>query len=442
MSFDTKLVIQTIHKYCGSSPLWIAYSGGMDSHVLLQLLAEHRQYFSQSIQVVHVDHQLQSQSTDWAEHCRSVTEALYLPFHLLQVNVTDIGQSGLESAARTARYQAINQLIGDDDGTLLTGQHLQDQAETLVLQLLRGAGTRGLAAMKVLSQWQKMHIIRPFLAISHDALLAYATAHQLEWIDDPSNHNTEINRNFLRHRVWPLLQHRWPTMNQSLARSAQNLQESQILLDELAQGDLLTLQADQNEGSLDIYQLRLLSETRQRNVLRFFIKKLNMVLPSRKSLQRILDEVCLATLDAQPHVRWHQYSARRYQNKLYLSTAASPIVTTSLSLIHDQQPQLLDNKRQLIWQEHKGQGIRAELFTMGLKLQFRQGGEKIQLSGKSHHQLLKKLFQEWQIPVWERETIPLLFSEQRLVAVVGYACAEVAKPQPNQIGWLPTIEQR
>jgi tRNA(Ile)-lysidine synthase len=440
VSLDTKLVIKTIRKLCGSSTLWVAYSGGMDSHVLLHILAQHRHQFPQSIQVVHVDHQLQSQSADWAEHCRKIAESLKLPFHCLKVKVTDINQSGLESAARSARYDAITKLI-KDDGILLTGQHLQDQAETLMLQLLRGAGNRGLGAMKAMSVWQTMRIVRPVLATSREDLLEYATAHQLEWIEDPSNQNTEINRNFLRHQVWPLLQRRWPAINRNLSRSAQNLQESQALLDELAQQDLLTLEADLQDGSLSIDKLLVLTEARQRNVLRFFMAKLSMALPSRINLQRIVDEVCGAVIDAQPQVIWHEYIARRYQNRLYLSRLILLSPMSSPGLIHNQQPRLLDQQHRLVWQVQEGNGIRAELFSSGLTLKYRQGGEKIQLAGKTHHQSVKKLFQQWQIPVWQRDSIPLLFADKQLVAIVGYACAEIAKPQSEQTGWVPMIER-
>lgn len=439
MSFDTNVVIKTIRKLCGSSSLWVAYSGGMDSHVLLHLLAQHRHQFPQAIHVVHVDHQLQSQSANWAEHCRQIAESLKLSFHCLKVNVTDIEQSGLESAARSARYDAITNLI-KEEGVLLTGQHLQDQAETLMLQLLRGAGNRGLGAMKAMSVWQTMRIIRPLLAISREDLLEYATAHQLQWIEDPSNQNTEINRNFLRHQVWPLLKKRWPAINRNLSRSAQNLQESQALLDELAQQDLLTLEADLQDGSLRIDKLLVLTEARQRNVLRFFMAELKMALPSRVNLQRILDEVCVAAIDAQPQVIWHEYIARRYQNKLYLSRLISLSPKRSPGLIHNQQPMLLDDKHRLIWQMQEDNGIRAELFGSGLTLKYRQGGEKIQLAGKTYHQSVKKLFQQWQIPVWQRDNIPLLFADKQLVAIVGYACAEIAKPQSGQTGWVPMIE--
>lgn len=408
--------------------------------MLLHLLAQHRNQFPQTIQVVHVDHQLQSQSADWAGHCQQIAHSLELPFHCLKVTVTNINQSGLESAARSARYHAINKLI-NDEGVLLTGQHLQDQAETLMLQLLRGAGNRGLGAMKAISVWQTMQIVRPLLAISREDLLEYATKHQLQWIEDPSNQNTEINRNFLRHQIWPLLQNRWPAINRNLARSAQNLQESQTLLDELAQQDLLSLDADLQHSSLSIDKLLMLSEQRQRNVLRFFMTTLDIALPSRVNLQRILDEVCLAATDAQPEVVWHEYSARRYQNRLYLNSLTSLIAARSPILIDHQQPQPLDDKHRLIWQAQQGTGIRAELFSSGLTLKYRQGGEKIQLAGKTHHQSLKKLFQQWQIPVWQRDSIPLLFADQQLVAIVGYGYAEIAKPQSDQTGWVPMIER-
>ena len=177
-------------------------------------------------------------------------------------------------------------------------------------------------------------------------------------------------------------------------------------------------------------------------MLRFFIKQLNIVLPSRTNLQRILTEVCHAAVDGQPQVSWSQYIARRYQNTLYISRLTQqPLTLSSVNLLYDQQPILLDADHQLVWKATRGEGIRAELFRSGLALTFRQGGEKIQLAGKSHHQSLKKLFQEWQIPVWQRDSIPLLFASQQLVAIVGYACAEIAKPLSDETGWLPVIEQ-
>lgn len=231
--------------------------------------------------------------------------------------------------------------------------------------------------MKAISQWQNMQIVRPLLTISREALLEYATTHQLQWIEDPSNQNTQINRNFLRHQIWPLLQRRWPAINRNLARSANNLQESQILLDELAQDDLNSVEANSNDGSLNIIKLLMLSEPRQRNVLRFFIKQLNIVLPSRTNLQRILTEVCHAAVDGQPQVSWSQYIARRYQNTLYISRLTQqPLTVSSVNLLYDQQPILLDADHQLIWKPTMGEGIRAELFRSGLALTFRQGGEK------------------------------------------------------------------
>ena len=209
----------------------------------------------------------------------------------------------------------------------------------------------------------------------------------------------------------------------------------------MAQQDLLTLEADLQDGSLSIDKLLVLTEARQRNVLRFFMAKLDMALPSRINLQRILDEVCLAAIDAQPQVIWHEYVARRYQNRLYLTSSILLSPTCSTAKILNQLPTLLDDNHQLVWQAKQRGGIRAELFSSGLTLKYRQGGEKIQLAGKTHHQSLKKLFQQWQIPVWQRDSIPLLFADQQLVAIVGYGCAEIAKPQSEQTGWVPMIER-
>jgi len=434
--FSTQAVLDPLRESVNTRAIWLAYSGGVDSHVLLHLIANAKAAFK-SIDVVHVDHGLQAQSAEWSKHCETVCKQLGLNFHLVNVDITDASELGIEAAARQARYSALQTLV-PNDAVLLTAQHQDDQAETLLLQLLRGAGPKGLAAMAYSSEMAELTIIRPLLAISQADILAYAQQHQLSWIDDPSNQDTDLNRNYIRHQVWPLLSQRWPSAAKTLSRSSQICAEADTLLMELAQQDLQTVLSDE---AIEISQLLTLSVARQRNCLRFYIQQQALPLPSETILQQIIDSVCQAAEDAMPHVEWQQCEARRYQGLLFLNRQPNQLDTDAVYTISSSQDLSLNPEQYLSWQASEN-GIKTGLIDDGLTLRFRQGGEKIKLAGKTHHQSLKKLFQEWQIPPWQRERIPLIFTGDELIAVVGYAIAQHAIAENNQHGFEPVIKQR
>ena len=186
----------------------VAFSGGVDSHVLLHLLASQRETLPGSLGAVHVNHHIQQHAGDWEVHCRSVCEELDIPCHFLRVDGKARRGESPEAAARTARYRALADWL-PADAVLLTGQHRDDQAETLLLQLLRGAGPRGLAAMPVVTELGNGRLVRPLLALRRADILDYAHQHRLRWVEDPSNADTRYDRNLLRHRVMPLLQQHW-----------------------------------------------------------------------------------------------------------------------------------------------------------------------------------------------------------------------------------------
>ncbi|MEX0614885.1 MAG: tRNA lysidine(34) synthetase TilS, partial [Methylophaga sp.] len=256
MTINAQPIVAKLQPFLDGRPLWLAFSGGLDSTVLVHLLV--RQHPELPLRLIHVNHQLHPDANKWAAHCQQFAGQLHLPITILEVSVDLEAGLGLEAAARDARYGAINRHIGDN-GVLLTGQHQQDQAETVMLQLLRGAGNRGLAAMPFQTSWQTMNIVRPLLAIDRPALLEYAKHHQLKFLDDPSNADIQIQRNFLRHKIWPLLKSRWPALNQTLSRSAAHLSEAQTLLDEIAEVDLERVNADLIAARLDCAALLKLS---------------------------------------------------------------------------------------------------------------------------------------------------------------------------------------
>jgi tRNA(Ile)-lysidine synthase len=436
---DLFSITEQIAAHYSEHALWVAYSGGVDSHVLLHLLASSDLIGLSRLHAIHIDHCLQADSEHWARHCEQVASGLNVDFHCVRVAVDDIPKLGLEAAARSVRYQAIADNV-PAGGVVLTAQHQEDQAETFLLQLLRGAGVKGLSGMAADFMHEGKQVLRPLLAISQSEIVAYAEEHGLAWVEDPSNADTGFNRNYLRRRVWPLLEARWPSAAKSLSRSATYCAEADALLSELASIDFLTMGVDLSERVIPVTALLDLSPARARNLIRYVLGELGLAMPSAIILQRILAEVCLAAEDRVPMVSWANIEARRYRDTLYFLSPQIEQDPTEYHLCNEPDDMLLSDGRALTWLEVDKVGISEALFEQGLKLGFRQGGETIQLVGHAHHKSLKQLYQEWAIPPWEREHIPLLFCGDTLLAVIGYGFSEQCTLLLGQKGYFPLIE--
>ncbi|WP_297811959.1 tRNA lysidine(34) synthetase TilS [uncultured Methylophaga sp.] len=417
----------------------VAYSGGVDSHVLLHLLATTHHPQLPAIRALHIDHGLHPDSSRWAVQCRQTAADLGVSFESVSVSVDSVDELGLEAAAREARYHAFRFDLADNE-VLLTAQHQQDQAETLLLQLLRGAGPAGLSAMAEESDNQGLTVIRPFLGISKTDIVSYAKLHKLQWIDDPSNDDQTLNRNYLRHAIWPLLEQRWPGMATTLSRSADHCREAVVLMRGLAQLDAGQVLLTDSDG-LSISALTQLPEARQRNLLRYAIETAELPLPSAAILQRVLEEVCLAAEDKNPHVEWPGGLVRRYRDQLFIESAETDRTDLGETLINGTETMTLGDGRRLHWRLSSGQGLKPHVLNSQIMLKFRQGGERIRLQGHAQHKSLKQLFQEWGVPPWQRTQIPLLFVGQELIAVVGYGYAEHYAADIGEKGWLPLLEQ-
>lgn len=439
MAFNPQQVLVELIKLVAGRPVCIAYSGGVDSHVLLHLLAATNHPQLPAVRALHIDHGLHTQSADWANHCSQIAEQLGITFESVKVSVEDIQERGLEAAAREARYHAFRSDLAEDE-VLLTAQHQHDQAETLLLQLLRGAGPSGLSAMWPESNLDGLTIIRPFLTISKNDIIEYAQLHQLKWIDDPSNSDININRNYLRHDIWPRLETRWPAMSRTLSRSAEHCREAVELMRDLASLDAEKV-CPQGTDTLVLSALLELPEARQRNLLRFAIENNGLLLPSAIVLQRVVDEVCQAAEDKMPEVTWLGGRVRRYRDTLYIEAGVSDSTDLEELHLHDTQNVRLSDGRLLKWQLSSGQGLKEHVIKAGLLLKFREGGERIRLQGHAQHKSLKQLFQEWDVPPWQRQKIPLLFVQHELVAVVGYGYAEHYATDIGDRGWLPYIDE-
>ena len=396
-----------------SAPAWhVAFSGGLDSTVLLHLLAAHaRTHATPALHAVHVHHGLQPAAAAWPEHCRQVCTALGIPLTVLHVQVC--AGASVEQAAREARYQAFSGLIGPDE-VLFTGQHRDDQAETLMFRLLRGAGLRGLAAMPSERALGQGKLVRPLLQLSREALEDYAKCHGLSWIEDPSNGDTAFARNFLRVQVLPRLIQRWPQAQQNLARSAAHLGEALSLLDELAAEDI----ARATPGapvpwsmldSLDVNALAALTPARQRNALQHWLSTRTRLPDTRHWAG--WDDLRDAAPDAQPQWRLTDGVLQRSHGRIWWSSGEWLIAPAG------QTP--WPRPGQALALPGNGSVQLTGSDSLGdLHIGYRQGGEILDIPGRGHRDL-KRLLNEHQVPHFLRPRLPLLWQGERLLAVAN-----------------------
>ncbi len=424
----------------------IAYSGGLDSTVLLHTLAHQASALAVPLAAVHIHHGLQAPADSWLVHCLAQCAALSVPCEALRVTVVRDSGEGLEASARRARYQAIAGVMQEGD-MLLTAHHQDDQAETLLMQLLRGSGVAGLAAMAPIKRFACGWHARPLLDFSRAQLHEYAVARQLSWIDDPSNFDTSLERNHLRQRVMPLLHERNPAVGATLSRSARHFAEATELLEELAAADLPAVRGGRG-GTLSVSGLLSLSPARQRNLLRHWIKSTGYPLPDSRHLQRICDEVLPAAPDSMPLVQWSGAEVRRYRDDLFLMAPLPPAPTGAIPWDLS-APHLLSNGLgTLIARPAEGAGLSAErLAGQLIEVRFRAGGEQCRPAGRRETHALKKLLQEQGVPPWERERLPLLFVDGQMAPAGNRWCCEPFAAKPDEMGivvdWLPAaIENR
>ena len=414
-----------------NAPAWhIAFSGGLDSTVLLHLLVSLANIENlPPVSAVHVHHGLQAAAEAWPAHCQSVCDSLGVPLRVMRVQVRP--GASLERAARDARYQAFMQIMGAGE-VLFTGQHRDDQAETLLFRLLRGAGVRGLAAMPEHRPLAQGRLVRPLLACTRSELEAYAHQHQLQWIEDPSNVDSRFSRNYLRHRVLPAVTERWPQAITHLARTAEHMAEAQGLLDELALMDLQ--RADQPSAfpwlplqSLALEPLRELSDARQRNALRHWLMPLTRLPDSDHwaGWHALRD----AKRDAQPLWRLADGQMQRSGEGIWwLPSTWSEFSDASVSWPDAQNPLELTGNGQLKFIGKAPEGP--------LQVRYRQGGEIIDVPGRGRRDL-KRLLNESGMPGFVRGRLPLVYRGEQLLAVPSVAGAWARSVGEVQLDWLP-----
>lgn len=397
---------------------WVAYSGGLDSSVLLHALAVIRQDLPAPLIALHLDHGLQAGSGQWAAHCREICQGLGIPLRERALGLAPRPGESLEALAREARRAAFQAALGHGD-LLLTAQHQDDQAETLLLQLLRGAGLAGLAAMPALVALPPGYLARPLLGFGRAQLHAYAEAAGLTWVEDPSNADRAFDRNYLRHELMPRLARRWPAHGETLARAARHCAEAQGLIDDLAREDLARCQG-RRPGSLLVSALERLEPPRRRALLRHWIRVRGFATPNAPRLERILKDVAGAAPDRTPRVSWPGVEVRRYRDELFILPPLPPPPRESLSWEEPAIPlELPPGLGRLRW---VGEGVPDG----PLGVSFRAGGERCPLPGGAGHRSLKKLFQARGVPDWLRSHVPLIQGRDGRLAVAGLPGQPVA----------------
>lgn len=415
-------ILDAVAQILPSQSLALAYSGGIDSEVLLHALVTQAQQKHWRLRLLHVNHQLHPDADAWSNHCCAKAAHYQLPCAVIPITLPTQPAAGIEATARTLRYAALQAQLAPKE-TLLTAHHLDDQAETLLLQLLRGAGPHGLSAMPdIRTLGQDHHLLRPLLPCTRQEIRDYATAHQLTWLEDSSNADIRFDRNYLRHEIIPKLQARWPAAHRTLARAASHCAALSTWQTTQSQKQLAELLGN-DPGALPLSPLTRYTPIEQAYLLRLFFKQYNETACTTAQLTTLLAQCSEANADRHPALALTHHIVRRYQGHLYLVPKDHLAIDPTWSAHWDLTGPLALPSPLLPLAPRAFQHYKTPLLV-----RFRQGGERIQLAGKSHTQSLKKLWQADHVPPWERAVTPLLFSLDGTLCAAGTAYQSKHKP--------------
>jgi len=415
------------------SRLWVAFSGGLDSTLLLHVASA----CHSDVTALHINHQLQPNHEQTEQFCRDACAHLGVPLIVEKVELAVAGTGGLEEAARSARYQVFKTCLGDND-LLLMAHHADDQAETVLFRLLRGSGVNGLAGMPRSRPLGRGRLFRPWLEIDRARLEVVAEASGLNWVEDPSNSSQVFDRNYLRHAVLPGVKDRWPGLLKRIAYSAGACNESEKLNRRLAE---LQWQTCSDDGLLILESFRLLSALEQRNLVRWWIAGLGWPVPALSDWGQALSDLLNAGDDREPEIRGDGFCLRRYRGHLYLV----PNVKAPES-----SDDLLPG-REMKWGSWRLQLVEAPSSATSkkppspIRVSTRRGGERVRLAAGEHSRALKTWLQEQGVPPWERAALPLVYRQEQgveeLIAIGTLWCSEQYSGSAPASGWRLIVER-
>tara|TARA_B110000196_G_scaffold86566_1_gene75070 strand:- start:2568 stop:3923 length:1356 start_codon:yes stop_codon:yes gene_type:complete len=450
MTLEVNHLSEHLNKFNKANHLYVGYSGGLDSHVLLHVIIE--LIGKKRITAVHVNHQLSSNSDIWQKHCEDRCLEIGVDIICKTVSIKNRG-TGIEDAARNARYSVFEKLLKKND-LLILAHHADDQIETMLFRLFRGSGIKGMSGMPISRLLGNGELFRPLLPFFRRDLESYASANQINWIEDDSNLDIAFDRNFIRHKLIPTINERWPNSSFKLNRSANIFAESDFLINILAQKDfkIVTEVSERVGWSISIDKLNGFEIIRQKNILRYWFNLHNLTLPSYAVLDNALNQMIGSKIDAEPIVSWGDLQLRRFNKKLYLLPLNFEDPNYSVkkkkgrelleknSIKWDGSSHLIlpDSSSLCVKLKIKG-GLRIDV-KKNLEIRFRSGGERCKPQGRSGSNTLKKLFQEYSLEPWLRNNIPLIYIDNRLAAVGDLWVCDEFCAEPDELGiqleWL------
>jgi tRNA(Ile)-lysidine synthase len=427
-SFSLRAVLDA-HLPAGVTALVVGLSGGADSAALLALAAASGAEFRGRLRAVHIDHGLQIAAASFREACTAACTALAIPLSIIAVTLESSGSS-VEAAARDARYAALEAELRPGE-CLLTAHHREDQAETLLLQALRGAGLRGMSAMPICRRFGCGWHLRPLLGMSQSELLKHGASLQGAYFLDPMNHDLRIDRSYLRQQIWPSLKARWPGAASALSRSARHAAQAQVLLDRAAAAELVRLR---DGDALSVQGLRALDSQQRINVLRFWLNAAGAEAPPTSRLLEALRQIFDAETDHLPSVAWGRHALRRYRQRVFLTASHPPqlLGTQQWPRAAGSRVDLGPGLGALSWVSQNG-GIDVQRLPATLSVRRRRGGETLKPAAKAKTTSVQHLCQLQGVLPWMRDALPLVFAGDVLIAVADLWvdarwCAAPSKP--------------
>ncbi|MFT8229671.1 MAG: tRNA lysidine(34) synthetase TilS [Enterobacterales bacterium] len=462
-----KQITNVIVKY---KSLLLAFSGGLDSTVLLYILCKIKNKFfikdknkvnnanEISLRVIHINHNFNKNSNKWVKHCKLICNSINVKFKCLSIFLDKkyLKKYGIESSLRYHRYNALKKELNNKE-VLLTAHNLDDQTESFLLALKRGSGPKGLSAMLIDSPFGKTRLLRPLLKFSKIDLLKYANEKNLFWIDDDSNNNIKFDRNFLRLNILPCIKKRWPQFSKVVFRSAQLCYEQEVLLNDLLRNQLSYLIL--KNCTLNILPLIKMSNIYIYSILRRWLSFNNIKMPSKKQIVILWEEVALSKIDSVAQLKIHNCIIKRFNNCLYILHTLSKITISwfnsyNINYKHQytcsyiiQTKNLIKNNKyknyllnQYLYHStgtlNKYVIVRAPYNTENIHIKFGNINGLIHIVGRIHGRSIKKIYQELNIPPWERKNIPLLFYNNNLIAAIGVFTTLFGKKKDCDLSWI------
>ena len=428
-------IINSFNNFFNKSPknkldFSIALSGGIDSVVLLHALSQLKVKLKLQLSAIHINHDLSSNADDWLIFCHNKCKELGIPIKSEKINIKHDISMGIEAAARKGRYQALETYR---KGILVLGHHQNDQAETLLLQLFRGSGLNGLAAMPLYDQ--ERFIWRPLLKINKEIIEGYAKENSLNFIKDESNDNLQFDRNFLRKNVLPLIKSRYPDIINTISRSSENIAEGLNLHKAIAKEDA-NIFFSKNKERLSLTMIKALEKERVVNLIRWWLDVNKKMMPSKKTMSELYKQIKNVKKDALLNIDISEsISIKAYHDELFLVEKGIKIDPYELIWRGEELVELPGNTK-LIFKKSLGAGFSlSKIGSKTLTIQNRNGGESFKPKNNQPTRTLKYLLQTSNIPPWKRQLMPLIFSENDLVAVPNFGVHYKFQAEENESGW-------